>query len=183
MNVKPLSLSLCSLVLVLSTQGEALAWRGAAEGVGVARVVEARPVYETVEIPQGREVCRYEPVTYYEPGPRPRRAATNEALGLIVGGLIGNQFGSGRGRAAATVGGAILGSAIASDANRNRSYESGRRVTREERVCAWEENYRSERRLTGFDVTYDYQGTIGHTFTEREPGDTIRVRVAVEAID
>jgi uncharacterized protein YcfJ len=174
------SVTLCSLALVLSTA--ALAYDRGAEVYASARVLESRPVYETVEVPEGREVCFDEPVTYYEPGPRHRRAETNEALGLIVGGLLGNQIGSGSGRAAATFGGAVLGSAIARDANRERYYEGGRRVTREERVCEWRDAYRTERRLTGFDVTYDYNGAVGHVFSRREPGETIRVRVAVEAL-
>lgn len=173
--------ALCSVALVLSTG--AMAHGGQAQSYGVARVLEAHPVYQTVEVPEGREVCFDEPVTYYEPGRVPRNAHTNEVLGLVVGGLLGNQIGSGSGRAAATVGGAMLGSAVARDANRERYYASGRRVVREERVCEWREDYRQERELTGYDVTYDYNGTIGHTFTRREPGQTIRVRVAVEAVE
>ena len=53
-------------------------------------------------------------------------------LGAIVGGLIGNQFGHGRGRDAATLAGAALGHAVASDAANNcdagyrsRGYRSG----------------------------------------------------------
>lgn len=154
-----------------------------AETYANARVVEATPIYETVQIPEGREVCFNEPVTYYEADRNYRRSETGEALGLIVGGLIGNQFGSGRGRAAATFGGAVLGSAIARDANRDRYYRGERRVTRNERVCEWRDEYREERRLTGYDVTYDYNGATGHIVTERRPGATVRVRVAVEAVD
>jgi uncharacterized protein YcfJ len=173
--------SLCSFALVLSTS--AGAYGDEAQGFGVARVIESRPVYESVDVPQGREVCYREPVTYYEPGPRGRRSESNEVLGLIVGGLIGNQFGRGNGRAAATVGGAMLGSAVARDSNRNRYYSQGRRVTREERVCEWRDEYLEERQLTGFDVTYDYNGAVGHVFTRREPGATIRVRIAVEVFE
>lgn len=162
--------------------GVAQAWEDG-ETLAEARVVEAQPIYETVQIPEGREVCHSEPVTYYEPGPRYRRSESGEVLGLIVGGLIGNQFGRGSGRAAATVGGAMLGSAIARDADRNRYYRGGREVTRHEEFCEWRDEYRTERRLTGYDVTYDYNGAIGHIVTERHPGQTVRVRVAVEAVD
>lgn len=168
--------------LAVLTSGMAAAW-DEGETIATARVVEAQPIYETVQIPEGREVCHNEPVTYYEPDPRHRRSESGEVLGLIVGGLIGNQFGSGSGRAAATVGGAMLGSAVARDAERNRYYRGGRRVTRHEEVCEWRDEYREERRLTGYDVTYDYNGAIGHIVTERHPGQTVRVRVAVEAVD
>lgn len=168
--------------LAALASGGAAAWEDG-ETVADARVVEARPIYETVQIPEGREVCHSEPVTYYEPDRRYRRSESGEVLGLIVGGLIGNQFGHGSGRAAATVGGAMLGSAVARDAQRDRYYRGGREVTRHEEVCEWRDEYREERRLTGYDVTYDYNGAIGHVVTQRRPGQTVRVRVAVEAVD
>ncbi len=53
-------------------------------------------------------------------------------IGAVAGGLIGNQFGSGAGRAFATIGGAVLGGAIGSQLGKNfddrdrRAYESNR---------------------------------------------------------
>ena len=99
--------------------------------------------------------------------------------------LIGNQFGSGSGRAAATAAGFALGASVAHDNEYRRYYNSAPRYERTvtERRCAVRENYRSERQLIGYDVTYDYNGTIGRTFSERQPGTEIRVRVAVEPAD
>jgi uncharacterized protein YcfJ len=164
-----------------------------AAGVGYdfARVVDARPVYEEVGYAEPREVCWNEPVrhVYQEPAPRYHRRGsdTPEIVGGIIGGLVGNQFGSGSGRAAATVAGVALGASIARDAERDSRYYDGysRRYERTtyERRCELQEDYRSERELVGYEVTWDYNGTIGHSFARQHPGSEIRVRVAVEPAD
>lgn len=194
-----LSKSLWALVCFGAVSGaSAQGYYGPAErsyedsGVGYdfARVVDVQPVYDEVPVSEPRRVCWNEPVTYAsEPRYtryRPRND-TPEIVGGIIGGLIGNQFGHGDGRAAATVAGFALGSAVARDAERrDRYYDSyGPRYERtvNERRCEVREDYRRERQLIGYDVTYDYNGTVGRTFTERQPGTEIRVRVAVEPAD
>lgn len=155
-----------------------------------ARVVDVQPVYDEVGYAEPRRTCWNEPVTYVEQPRyvRHRRSDTPEILGGIIGGVIGNQFGSGSGRAAATVAGVALGASVARDNQRHRyddAYGYGPRYERTvtERRCEVREDYRRERQLIGYDVTYDYKGAIGRTFSEREPGTEIRVRVAVEAAD
>lgn len=149
-----------------------------------ARVIDAKPVYDEVGIAEPREVCWNEPVTYYERDYayyRPRREAP-EVLGGIIGGLIGNQFGSGDGRVAATIAGVALGSAVARDAERYDRRYGGASYARtvHERRCDVREDYRTERQLVGYEVTYDYNGSIGRAFSERHPGTEMRVRVMVE---
>lgn len=58
------------------------------------------------------------------------------AAGAVIGGLIGNQIGSGSGRKIATVGGAVAGGAIGRNVQGNRQEARGDRVveTRCERV-------------------------------------------------
>ena len=156
-------------------------------GYDFARVVDVQPVYDEVSVAEPREVCWNEPVTYAS-GPSyaryRRHNDTPEIVGGIIGGLIGNQFGHGDGRAAATIAGVALGASVARDNERNRAnYDGyGPRYERtvSERRCEVREDYRSQRQLIGYDVTYDYNGTTGHTFSERQPGTEIRVRVAVE---
>lgn len=195
------TLSKTMLALVLSgavTGASAQGYYGAAErsygdqsvGYDFARVVDVQPVYDEVPVAQPREVCWNEPVTYAsEPRYtryRPRND-TPEIVGGIIGGLIGNQFGHGDGRAAATLAGVALGSAVARDNERQRRYYDNYAPRYErtvnERRCEVRDDYRRERQLVGYDVTYDYNGTVGHTFSERQPGTEIRVRVAVEPAD
>jgi len=154
-----------------------------------ARVVDVQPVYDDVRIPETREVCWNEPVTYAQPRYtqyRPR-SGTPEVVGGIIGGLIGNQFGHGDGRAAATIAGVALGASVARDSQRRQGYydEYAPRYERtvNERRCEVRSEHREERSLVGYDVTYDYNGTIGHTFSERQPGTEIRVCVDIQPAD
>jgi surface antigen len=78
---------------------------------------------------------QYQRGAYYYGNDCSSSAATGTVVGAVAGGVIGNQFGHGDGRTAATVGGVILGgiagNAIASDMNCNDrrqaflSYSSG----------------------------------------------------------
>jgi uncharacterized protein YcfJ len=158
-------------------------------GFDFARVISAQPIYETVEIDDGREVCRNEQVhtPRYSDNYRGQRSESGSIMGAIIGGVIGNQFGRGRGRTAATVAGAALGSAVVRDAERQDGYrgryDSRRSVVTTERVCTIEPRYRTERQIVGYNVRYDYKGQVGETTTRNQPGSTIRVRVDVEAIE
>lgn len=96
-------------------------------------------------------------------------------FGGLVGGLIGNQFGGGSGKKALTVVGALAGSSIARDVARERN-----RASQPAEVCRT--SYRNEviEDVASYDVTYEY---AGHQFNKRmssHPGDTVRVRVALE---
>jgi len=155
-------------------------------GYDFAKVVDVQPVFENINVAEPREECWNEPVTYTE-GPvyDGYRSGTPEIVGGIIGGLIGNQFGSGSGRAAATAAGVALGASVAHDNQNRRYYNNAPRYERTvtERRCVVREDYRSERQLIGYDVTYDYNGTIGRTFSRQQPGTELRVRVAVEPAD
>ncbi len=94
-------------------------------------------------------------------------------FGGIVGGLIGNQFGGGNGKKALTIAGAIAGSSIARDAARHN-----RRQPRE--VC--HTSYQTEviQSVTAYDVTYEYAGQLFEKRMTEHPGNSVRVRVALE---
>ncbi|WP_062356903.1 glycine zipper 2TM domain-containing protein [Pseudoxanthomonas mexicana] len=62
----------------------------------------------------------------------PNRVA-GTAIGAVVGGLLGNQVGSGNGKKVATVGGAIAGGAIGRKVQGNSQEHKGNRVV--ERRC------------------------------------------------
>lgn len=117
---------------------------------------------------------------------------SGKLLGALVGGALGNTVGKGNGRKATTIGGAILGYTIAGEVQRNHRYDRGYdgygynggygygdsgyyNGTR----CQVVTTYRRDRRVVGYDVTYDYQGRIQHVRSAVDPGDNIRVRVDV----
>lgn len=146
-------------------------------------VLEVQPIYRTSHYPTSQQVCRDEPVEYYEAG-RPRSPA-GTVVGAIIGGVIGNHIGGhGRGyhrhhhRDASTAAGAAIGAAIGYNASRDSGY-----VRRGyEQRCYQERGYESAQEVVGYDVTYRYRGEIYQTRTDQHPGDTIRVRVAVDAV-
>lgn len=146
--------------------------------VAWAKVLDAQPVYQTVEYPVDQQVCWDEQVWRREPAVR---SATPVILGSIIGGVIGNQFGGGSGRVALTAAGAALGGSIAADSQYRRNPDGYYAVT--EKRCTVETDWRSEQRLVAWDVTYKFKGEVYHTRLKEEPGDRIRVRVAVDPID
>jgi uncharacterized protein YcfJ len=75
-------------------------------GPQYAQVVSSTPIKETVKTP--RQECRNVTVTHRRPVQDENRIA-GSVLGAVAGGVIGHQFGGGRGRSVATVVGALGG--------------------------------------------------------------------------
>lgn len=137
-----------------------------------AEVIDAQPVYAYERVPVSREVCWDEEVRHSRSG---GGNTAGTVLGGLIGGLAGHQVGSGSGNTAATVVGTLAGAAVGNQASRgpSRDYYSV-----EER-CRVERDYREEERLTGYRVTYLYNGETYTTRTRHDPGAQIRVRVSV----
>jgi uncharacterized protein YcfJ len=145
---------------------------------GYADVLRVDPVYETVRYREPREECYDEPVTVRER----ESAAGGTVLGAIIGGVVGSQVGSGDGRRAATVAGAIAGGAIGRNADKrnngpDRVYESS------ERRCRIVDVEREDRRIAGYDVEYRYKGDVFVSRLDHDPGNKLRVRVAISPAD
>ena len=73
-------------------------------GPQYAQVVSATPIKESVKTP--RQECRNVTVTHRKPVQDENRIA-GSVLGAVAGGVIGHQFGGGRGKDIATVAGAL----------------------------------------------------------------------------
>jgi uncharacterized protein YcfJ len=152
------------------------------------------PVYDYAEVISARPIVRYVTVTtpvrecwqeteYYTVDSRPAGSAGSTLVGAIVGGVVGHQFGSGRGNDAATVAGSLIGAAIGNDVARRRAgaYETvqySRPVTR----CDTQYQERQEERVDGYEVLYRYQGQKYSTRMPQDPGRRIRVRVDVRPV-
>jgi uncharacterized protein YcfJ len=142
-----------------------------------ARVVDVDPIVRYVTVERPREECWDEIVR--EPV-RPYGVAGPTIAGGIVGAAVGRQFGSGSGRDAMTLLGAVVGSAVANQrAVRNHGY-----ATREVAVqrCEVVSERFSEERVDGYRVTYLYQGRRYHMVTDTPPGDRILVAVDVRPV-
>jgi uncharacterized protein YcfJ len=139
-----------------------------------ARVVDVEPMYRTVRVEQPHRECWDEEV-YVER--RGYRSHTGTILGGIVGGVLGHELGGRHHHGLATAAGTVLGASIGRDLSHRRAAD-GYYTVRER--CDIRTEYRAEQRLDGYRVTYVYAGREHVTYTDYDPGDVIRVRVAVQ---
>jgi uncharacterized protein YcfJ len=149
-----------------------------------AKVMDVQPVIEIVQIPEDRQVCREQAVQrrvaeYRSPAPA--------IFGAILGGVIGNKLSKGHGhghghghgsnRGLATVAGAAIGSAVATEIQYSKY--PPKYYTENVQLCSTETSWRSEERVIAWDVSWKYRGRIYQTRMDEPPGDRIRVRVSV----
>ena len=93
------------------------------------------------------------------------------AIGAVAGGLLGAQVGKGKGRVAASAGGAVVGALAGHYVENNRQTNNGgsRCYTTG-----------GDSRPSGYLVTYEYNGrTYTDTFTNPPSDDVMKVRVNV----
>ncbi|MEM0911231.1 MAG: glycine zipper 2TM domain-containing protein [Pseudomonadota bacterium] len=129
---------------------------------------------------------------WLEPDPRHHRHHYNihhrdktidTLAGAVIGGVIGNQFGSGSGRKIATVAGAAIGGSIANQSSnhvthdKHREYENSGFIE----VCDHDISYKKPRKrnIKGYQVTYRYKGNVYQSYTRRHPGKFIDLVVSV----
>ena len=166
------------LMAVLIFGSSTLAFSGAALSgqsfIDKARVIEATPQYETVEVANPVTECWTERVARND---HRRGGYTAPLAGGIVGGVVGNQFGRGRGKTALTIAGALLGASIGND--HNTSHYRGRRGVEHVQRCETVDRYEQQQQLAGYRVKYRYEGQTYYTETAEHPGKHIPVRVSV----
>lgn len=148
------------------------------DGYDYAPVTHVEPIVRQVRVETPRREC-WDDVRRVESRPHisDPEVGGRTLLGGLIGGVIGHQFGSGRGRDAATVAGAVIGAGVGYDAAAKR-YPS---AAREEVVQRCDVRYQQEyeERIEGYRVTYEFNGREFTTQLPYDPGERIRVRVAV----
>jgi len=151
--------------------------RGAGDDYDYAPVVRVDPIVRQVRIETPRREC-WDETRVVESRPHISDPAVGgrTLLGAVIGGVIGHQFGSGRGQDAATVAGAVIGSGVGYDSARRRSAGVEEQVVQR---CATRYENEYEERIDGYRVTYEYHGRKYTTQMPYDPGEKIRVRVAV----
>ena len=108
-------------------------------------------------------------------------SATNEIMGAILGGAIGNQFGEGDGKEAMTLAGIFLGASIANDAEKANS--TGQVIVSQE-VCENKVRQKIEKRLSHYKINVEYEGRdLSFTSKKRPYDDVIKVKVTVGSLD
>lgn len=96
-------------------------------------------------------------------------------LGGVTGGILGNQIGRGNGNIVATVGGAIVGSLVGNNVEREMNRPNMQYVY--VKVCQTHQREKSV--LTGYNVTYEYDGKQATKFMKTKPqSDQLRLELA-----
>lgn len=169
-----------SLILSgLLAAGAAHADRGTTYYVS-APVVDADPIVETRMERTAHEECRpvrHRVVDRYEDRRRQDSDAIPTLVGGLIGGVIGRQFGGGSGRDAMTVVGALAGAGIANSSHSRRD-RSPRYDTVER--CVVTHDIEEVDVVTGWNVTYLYQGHELRRVMQSHPGSHVRVQVQLE---
>jgi uncharacterized protein YcfJ len=165
-----MSIQLKAMISLLCLGAGAMA--AAADFEDYGRVVSVAPQVEQINTP--RQECR----TEYAPAPQQpqERGVGGSIIGGIAGGILGNQVGGGNGRTAATAAGAIAG-AIVGDRIQNNPNQPGTVEQQPVRHCRTVDNWQT--RTNGYAVTYEYHGRTYTSVMPYDPGERVRLHVAV----
>ncbi|MDO6565302.1 glycine zipper 2TM domain-containing protein [Amphritea sp. 1_MG-2023] len=146
-----------------------------------AQVIKVKPIVVQTERRTPRRECWEEEVRYETPRHQ-RKSYTSPILGGIIGGAIGNELGAGGdNKKVGAVVGAVLGASIGNDLSHNRQREHNVNYRTETR-CQVQHDVEYYERVTGYRVTYRYNGRTYHTRMDHHPGKRIPVRVNVSPV-
>ncbi len=179
-------------LVIISVLATALSGVQAATFTDHARVRSVDPQYENFNVP--RKECTSQWVTEtVSATPQATQAGHygGAVLGGLAGGVLGHQVGKGRGKDVATVLGVVLGAVVGNQIqhqaepapNASDPYASNdqyEQVQREVQSCRTV--YDTQTRITGYLVSYDYQGQQYSTLMRNHPGNSLPVRVSVEPV-
>ena len=176
--------ALCGILVIQPATADAGDYRHrGSRYVDYAKVLDVEPILRLVRVSEPRRECWDEEVTRHRHRVKHRsRSYTPMVVGGIVGGVVGNQFSKGKRRDALTVAGALLGASIGRDLSHRRHVVREPYIATEHR-CRVIDEYHEEERVEGYRVTYRYRGKTFVRRMDYDPGDRIRVRVAVTPVD
>lgn len=101
------------------------------------------------------------------------------AIGAVVGGVLGNQVGGGRGRDLATVAGAVGGGIAGRKIQQNQ--QDKRTVTSVQERCRNVKDSSGSGAVVGYDIVYEYAGESHKARVAVDPGE--RIALPVRSID
>ncbi|MEM7431908.1 MAG: glycine zipper 2TM domain-containing protein [Pseudomonadota bacterium] len=179
MNSKRLTASIAALAMLLGLSVEAAASNSHHRAqYDYAKVVSARPIIRYVTVKEPVRECWHE-TQYYTTHHRPPGNAGRTLLGAAIGGVIGHQFGSGRGNDAATIAGALIGGAVANESGYANGQYGRTQHSRPVRRCETRYRRTKQERIDGYDVIYRYRGQKYQTRMPYDPGNRLKIRVDV----
>jgi len=167
-----------SLVLISLFLGTQLVMAGSF--TDYATVTSVEKVYKQYRVEEPYQEC-YIKETLQNQGDG---SATNEIIGAILGGAIGNKIAedsSDTGKDVMTLAGIVLGASIANDAEKANSTDQ---VVVSQEVCETKVKTSFEKRLSHYLVHIDYEGRDLTYATKKRPyDDVIKVKVTVNPLD
>ncbi len=171
--MKILMKSLIVLPLLLTTQ-----FTLAGSFLDYATVTSVEKVYKQYIVEKPVQEC-YIKETLQNSGDG---SATNEIVGAILGGAIGNKLGEGDGKDVMTLAGIVLGASLAHDEEVANS--SGSQVVVSQEVCETKVETSFERRLSHYLVHIIYEGhELTYTTKKRPFEDVIKVMITVTGLE
>lgn len=156
--------------------GRALPVAAVGPGPRYARVVGVEPVRESVGGPP-HQVCHDQVVTQTAP-PRDQHQIAGTAIGAVLGGVLGHQVGSGKGRTLATVAGAVGGGYAGNRIEASRQHDQVTSTV--QRRCSMVSDRGSK--VIAYDVRYEYNGAVRTTRMDHDPGSRVQVQEGVVAV-
>ena len=173
-----MNIFLKSLVLISLFLGTQLVMAGSF--TDYATVTSVEKVYKQYRVEEPYQEC-YIKETLQNQGDG---SATNEIIGAILGGAIGNKIAedsSDTGKDVMTLAGIVLGASIANDAEKANSTDQ---VVVSQEVCETKVKTSFEKRLSHYLVHIDYEGRdLTYTSKKRPYDDVIKVKVTVNPLD
>ncbi|WDE10566.1 glycine zipper 2TM domain-containing protein [Thalassomonas haliotis] len=162
------------------------------------KVINATPVYQTVRVEHIHDTSCWSRVRHSHSSSA--HHASNEVAATVVGAVIGGTVGhvlfkKSDLKGVGTVAGAIIGGSVGNEIGHNSHshhkaghshsrghYKSGYRHASHRKVLHCRQQYTSFEEISGYDVTYKYQGEVYHTRTRHHPGRKIKLRVTVDPV-
>ena len=165
-----------SLIIMLFTLSSQLTFAGSF--VDSATVTSVEKVFKQYRVDEPYQECYIKETVQSGDG-----SATNELMGAVLGGAIGNKLGDGDGKDAMTIFGAFLGASLANDAEKAAAQANGTGTVVSQEVCENKVRQVIEKRLSHYRVTVDYDGREVSFSTKKRPfDDVIKVEVSVEGL-
>lgn len=161
-----------SIIAVLGIAGGVAigAYQAGDDAPQYADIVSVDPIVKTTQEP--RQVCKNVSVTHRRPAQDEHRIA-GTAIGAIVGGVVGNQFGGGSGKKIMTAAGAV-GGGLAGNQIQGRMQQGDTYTTTEQRCNTVND---SKEETVGYDVRYRFDGEVHEAKLDEKPeGDRVLMR-------
>jgi uncharacterized protein YcfJ len=143
-----------------------------AAGTPETRDVEYARVVSVTPMTGPRQVCTNETVTEQRK-PDDHHQVAGTVIGAIAGGVIGSQFGGGRGKTLATVGGAVGGGVVGKEVQKN--HQSKDTVTHVVKRCHMVDPPAGAAPV--YEIVYAYQGENIRVRLDHDPGDRLALPI------